>query len=58
MALDIPTSSTDEVLQDRFNRQLAEELELVQTELARIKAIPNDGSIATIEDIVNYLRGE
>jgi len=71
MAIDVPSSSQDEALQDRFNRQLVEELDrltleneellartvLLETSMANIKAIPDDGSITTVEGIITYLRG-
>ena len=55
--LDTPSSSQDEKLQDRFNRQVDEVITEHNTSLDYIKAIPNDGSITTVEQIIAYLKG-
>lgn len=60
--IEIPTSSQDEVLQDRYNRQVIEELERLRevnitlvAKLEYIKAIPSD--ITDVQGIITYLQG-
>ncbi len=64
MTIEVPTSSKDEVLQDRFNRQVAESIAVlaeaiteVNNRVDYISNIPDDGSIVAVADIVSYLRG-
>ena len=55
--MDVPSSSADVDLQDRFNRQVEEVTSKLDEKLEYIKSIPNDGSITTVEEIIAYLRG-
>ena len=62
MILNVPSTSSDEVLQDRFNRQLDEaiaeqqdRIKDLEDRLAYVKAIPS--SLTTVAEIVTYLQG-
>ena len=69
MLLNIPSSSRDDVLQDRFNRQVDEvvsqleadlqastvRIDELETRLAYVKAIPD--TLTTVAEVVTYLQG-
>ena len=53
MSLEIPN---DDISQDIYNRQVDEVLTALNDKLDYIKSIPDDGSITTVAEIIDYLR--
>lgn len=52
--MEVPSTSKDENLQDRYNRELSSEINRLREAVSYIKAIPD--TLTTVEEITTYLR--